>query len=80
MLHWEPWNNRQGERSTSTAVAPLSPLSRPFMEGVENLPQRHLCAPQSGRVGGTKTSGDGEFWALRTEAGERFGVVSPPNQ
>lgn len=39
MLHWEPWNNRQGERSSSPAVAPLSPLSRPFAEGVGNLPR-----------------------------------------
>ena len=54
MLHWEPWNNRQGERSTSPTVAPLSPLSRPFAERVENLPQRHLCGPKTGVPAGWK--------------------------
>ena len=54
MLHWKPWNNRQGERSPSPAVDALSPLSRLFAEEVGNLPQRHLCGPQSGRVGGTR--------------------------
>ena len=54
MLHWTLWNNRQGERSSSPDVAPLSPLSRPFAKGVENLPRQSLCAPKSGRVGGTR--------------------------
>ena len=54
MLHWKLWNSRQGERSTSPAVAPLSPLSRPFAEGVGNLTRQSLCGPKSGRVGGTR--------------------------
>lgn len=54
MLHWKLWNNRQGEQSASPAVAPLSPLSRPFAERVENLPQRHLCGPKTGVPSGRK--------------------------
>lgn len=54
MPHQESQNNRQGEQSTSPDVAPLLPLSRPFAERVENLPQRHLCGPKTGVPAGRK--------------------------
>ena len=53
MPHQQSQNSSQGELAPSTAVAPLSPLSRPVTEGVGNLPHQSLCGPKSGRVGGT---------------------------
>lgn len=63
MPHQQSQNSSQGELAPSTAVAPLSPLSRPFAEGEGNLPHQSLCAPKSGRVGGTRTGAlTGDFW------------------
>ena len=79
MLHWELWNNRQGEQSTSPDVAPLLPLSRPFAERVENLcPSGTFAAQKRACQLDGNGSLDGGFWAERTEAGERFGVVDRP--
>ena len=78
MLHWELWNNRQGEQSTSPDVAPLLPLSRPFAERVENLcPSGTFAAQKRACQLDGNGSLDGGFWAERTEAGENACVMPP---
>ena len=48
MPHQQSQNSSQGELAPSTAVAPLSPLSRPVTEGVGTCPTRAFAAPKAG--------------------------------